>query len=455
MPDTAPPPPPEPHAPQRSGVRFGGLRLAGLILALVWLGVWNPWLLVTVLAFLLMITLHEFGHYYMAKRAGMKVTEFFLAFGPKIWSVQRGETEYGVKVIPAGAYVKIPGMVNIDEVAPEDEGRTYRQKSFWQRIGVAVAGSGMHFILALVLIYVSLVLVGQPGGSLLSNPAERPAVIEEVVPTSGADAAGIEPGDEITVIAGTKVSTAGDLIDTVGPRKGTTVPVTWERDGVEKQAEVDLHAYTYVEDDGTKRQSCGLGIVMAKAPDERVNPAKAIIETPKQFGQIVKLSAQGLGRFFSPSGVQDFASQVGSAKADRNTEVKNKEVAKTSPCAPGAAAGSSGSSSGGASENRILSVVGLLRIGSDVGDTDPAGLISLFALINIFIGMFNLIPLLPFDGGHVAIAVYERIQEKRLHRTRYFADVSRLLPLTYVVVLALGMLFISSLYLDIINPVGG
>ena len=142
------------------------------------------------------------------------------------------------------------------------------------------------------------------------------------------------------------------------------------------------------------------------------------------------------------------------AHPSRGTDKHDEKVAKEDPCAAGAS--SSGSaSSGGASENRILSILGLVRIGSDVGGTDPAALIGLFALVNIFIGMFNLIPLLPFDGGHVAIAVYEKIQEKRLHRTRYFADVSRLLPLTYVVVLALGMLFISSLYLDIINPVGG
>ena len=93
----------------------------------------------------------------------MKVTEFFLVFGPKIWSIQRGETEYGIKCIPAGAYVKIIGMTNLEEVAPEDEARTYRQKSFGQRVSVAVAGSTMHFLLALVLIFVALVVIGQPG----------------------------------------------------------------------------------------------------------------------------------------------------------------------------------------------------------------------------------------------------------------------------------------------------
>ena len=87
-------------------------------------------------------------------------------------------------------------------------------------------------------------------------------------------------------------------------------------------------------------------------------------------------------------------------------------------------------------------------------NAELASLVTLFALVNIFIGIFNLVPLLPFDGGHVAIAVYENIQEKRLHRRRYFADVTRLLPLTYGVVLVLGLLFVSSLYLDVVNPIG-
>jgi membrane-associated protease RseP (regulator of RpoE activity) len=96
--------------------------------------------------------------------------------------------------------------------------------------------------------------------------------------------------------------------------------------------------------------------------------------------------------------------------------------------------------------------VGLVQVGSYVGEVDPGALVSLFVLINIFIGMFNLIPLLPLDGGHVAIAVYEKIQERRLNRRRYFTDVAKLMPLTYGVVVVLGVLFVSSVYLDIANP---
>src|SRR5690606_16794967 len=96
-----------------------------------------------------------------------------IGFGPRIWSFQRGETEYGVKAIPAGAYVKIIGMHNIETVDPADEARTYRQKSFGKRVGVAVAGSTMHFILAIGLIYVALVGIGQPSGTIDPEAHQR------------------------------------------------------------------------------------------------------------------------------------------------------------------------------------------------------------------------------------------------------------------------------------------
>jgi Zn-dependent protease len=143
------------------------------------------------------------------------------------------------------------------------------------------------------------------------------------------------------------------------------------------------------------------------------------------------------------------------AREDRTNQNQTSDTEDEDPCAAAAAAVKDGSATSTEGENRILSIYGLVRLGSDVGGVDPLALIGLFAFINIFIGVFNLIPLLPFDGGHVAIAVYENIQEKRLKRRRYFADVTRLLPLTYVVVVLLGLLFVSSLYLDVANPIGG
>ncbi|MCB0963871.1 MAG: site-2 protease family protein [Acidimicrobiales bacterium] len=474
MPETEPPPIPNPPEASRGGaatrlassvssqgygvdpdgedVGSHWWRLALLVGALGLLLYANPWMFVVVMAVVVMITLHELGHYVMAKRAGMKVTEFFLGFGPKIWSTRRGETEYGIKVIPAGAYVKIPGMVNLDEVDPADESRTYRQKSFRQRVGVAVAGSAMHFMLALVLIFVALVVVGQPGGALSNAEVVNPPVVEEIIDGSGAEAGGLQPGDRILEIDGTPTPDTLDLREAVADARGETVPVLVERDGTTQTLDIEIRAFTT--DGGT--QVCGLGIDMAPPANERVGPVEGLVEAPKEFAQIMWLSLKGLGSFFSPSGISDFVSQVGSAQDDRQAaQDPEPEEQDEDPCAVPAGATTSSSSSSGEGENRILSIYGLVRLGSDVGGVDPGALIGLFALINIFIGVFNLVPLLPFDGGHVAIAVYEKVQEKRLGRRRYFTDVSRLLPLTYGVVLVLGMLFVSSLYLDVVNPIGG
>ena len=119
-------------------------------------------LLIVVVCLIVMIMVHELGHFLAAKHGHMKVTEYFLGFGPRLWSFRRGETEYGVKALPLGGYVKIPGMTNLEEVRPEDEARTYREQPFHARLLVAVAGSAMHFLMAFVLLWVLLTFVGLP-----------------------------------------------------------------------------------------------------------------------------------------------------------------------------------------------------------------------------------------------------------------------------------------------------
>ena len=491
------------------GVPFAGLRLGALVLALVVLGWWNPWMLVVVLAIVVMITLHEFGHYITAKRAGMKVTEFFLGFGPKIWSIRRGETEYGIKAIPAGAYVKIIGMTNLEEVEPENEARTYRQKPFGRRLSVAVAGSAMHFLLAMVLIFVALAAIGQPGGTLDPNAQARDWRISQVNPGTGAAEAGLQPGDRIVSLGGRSIGNFTELRAASRPNKGKTVPITYVRDGNRVSTTITLTPYyswfvdrtvsgtevakvlrpdddilsiagertrtrkdldqllaanagqtvpvTYRRGDAAPKTvqikatslilagvEGYIGIGSEAAPNERVNPLKAVVQTPVEFTKVTGLSLQALGKFFTPGGVSDFASQVGNARSDKAKSAVPTSTESSSRLLT--------SGSGTTGENRLLSIYGLVRIGSSVGEVNPGALIALFALINIFIGMFNMVPLLPFDGGHVVIAVYEKVQERRQHKRRYFADVAKLLPVVYTVTAVLAVLFVSTLYLDIANP---
>jgi membrane-associated protease RseP (regulator of RpoE activity) len=410
------------------------VRLGFVGALLVWLtaatGVYG---LAMVLGIVVMITLHELGHFVMAKRAGMKVTEFFLGFGPRIWSIHRGETEYGLKLIPAGAYVKIIGMHDIEEVEPGDEPRTYRQQPFWQRFGVAVAGSTMHFIIAIVLIGALLVGFGMPGGDIVQKPSDwRVGTVSEDSP---AEAAGLREGDDIVAVDGREVSTFDDVRNTVMPQPGEDVVLTVARDG--ETFEVPVTLGRNPEDDSLGFLGVGHGV----RPVDELSVVEAVPASFEQFGSVAVESLKGLGKFFTPDGITSYSRQVRDARDEPTaTEVSDPRANASDTEDP--------------NENRLLSLLGVFRIGVDAGESGGvASLFLLFVFINVFIGLFNLTPLLPFDGGHVAIAVYEKVQEwRRREGRRYLADVGKLIPMTYAVVIVLGLIFVSSLYLDLVNP---
>jgi membrane-associated protease RseP (regulator of RpoE activity) len=384
-------------------------RLALMVAAVVFLGVrYGIWVAVIVLAFVVIIFLHELGHYLTAKWAGMKVTEFFLGFGPRIWSFKRGETEYGVKAIPAGAYVKIIGMHNLEEVDPADEERTYRAKPTWRRLSVAVAGSTMHFILAFILMCVVVMGFGLP------------RFVPELSSVTGpAEAAGLLPGDEIVTFDGRPVTGWDELSEDIREHPGEQVELVVERDGSRRTFEVDVAAER---PDGSKTGYLGVG------PTSK-NIRHGVWTGVEEMGSVAKQSILGLGHLFSPSGVSDYVDNVTSARhGDGSVRL------------------------GTPSENRPQSIIGIVDVGSQIAENGVFRLLYLLAAVNIFIGLFNLTPLLPFDGGHVVIALYEKVRSMIAGR-RYQADVAKLMPLTYAVVAALALLFFTTLYMDIINPV--
>lgn len=404
---------------------------------LVWLtaatGVYG---LAMVLGIVVMITLHELGHFVMAKRAGMKVTEFFLGFGPRVWSIRRGETEYGLKLIPAGAYVKIIGMHDIEDVDPADEPRTYRQQPFWQRFGVAVAGSTVHFLLAIGLIFFLLVGVGLPGGEIVQSESDWR--VGEVTEDSAAARAGLEEGDDVVAIDGEAIDTFDDLRAVVGPNPGEAVVVTVERGDETLDLPVTLG-------ENPDDPSLGfLGVGMGVRSDDTLSPIEAVPASFGQFGSVAVESLKGLGKIFTPDGISSYSRQV------RDAGDEPSAAEPSDPRASGAAAEGEDPN-----ETRLLSLLGVFRIGVDAGEGGgAASIVLLFVFINVFIGIFNLVPLLPFDGGHVSIAIYEKVQEwRRREGRRYLADVGKLIPMTYAVVIVLGLIFVSSLYLDLLNPV--
>jgi membrane-associated protease RseP (regulator of RpoE activity) len=417
----------------------GGLRLALLIAAVAAAGLAFGWpVLVVILGIVVMIFLHELGHYVTAKWAGMKVTEFFIGFGPKIWSFRRGETEYGLKVVPAGAYVRIIGMNNLDEVDPVDEPRTYRQKSFPKRLLVVSAGSLMHFAQAFVLLVILLGVVGFPGRSVANPPDRAPAwQINTVEDDSAAQAAGLKEDDLVVAVNGQPVSHFDELSDALARFDvGDEVQLTVERDGVERTVDATLRARPA----GVPGGDAGtpfLGVGTSKHfSDEPLGLGTALVRAP---GEMVRFTGQTFGAmagFFSPRGISNFADNVGEANN------------------PDSGSGGSGGSGSSSDDNdRLISIIGVVQLGSQDVENRAAFLLALFFSLNMFIGIFNMLPLLPLDGGHAAMAIYERIRSRP--GRAYHADFAKLLPLTYVVVMGLVVLGVTAMYLDIVDPISG
>ncbi len=367
---------------------------------------------VMILALVLMIFMHELGHYVTARWAGMKVTQFFIGFGPRIWSFHRGETEYGVRAIPAGAFVTIIGMSNLEEVDPADEPRTYRQQPYWRRLSVAVAGSTMHFLMALVLIFVVLVGFGIP------QPDSDNWTVGALTERSPAERAGIELGDRIVSVDGRRFASFDDLSQELRRSPGERVALELERDGQVRTVAVTLA------DTNPAGEDVGFLGIGPEFDRVREGLASGVAESFRATGETMWLSVKGLGSFFSPSGLSGYVDTLTSTTSgERDADIEENP-------------------------DRVVSIYGAVRLASQ--SDGVADVLAFLFAINIFVGIFNLVPLLPLDGGHVAIATYERIRSRR--GRPYHADVSKLMPLTYAVVLLLVLVGVTSLYLDITNP---
>ncbi len=401
---------------ERAAGRMGLLRLAVIVLLIagvsVAFGVGRNVLVLT--AIMVMIMLHEFGHFVTARWAGMRVTDFFVGFGPTLWSVKRGDTRYGVKGFPLGGFVRVIGMNNLEEVAPEDEQYTYRSKSYWQRLRFASAGTFMHFLIALVLMVVLLAGFGvdKTTTTLASVAAGRPAA-----------AAGIRGGDKIVAIGNTRISDWEQVRELVSASAGRELAVTVERGDRELALQLTpLDGRTPAEVAAGDPARGVIGIEAHAAVVKDSLPA-AIWKAPFEVKTITVESTKALFGLFTPESAKSYG----------------KQLTKTGPADPIEEG------------NRLLSPVGIFRIAGASADSGVAAVLFLLVAINVFVGIFNMMPLPPFDGGHVAVATYEAIRS-RISKRRYRADMNKLLPVAYVVVTALFLLSVSALWLDIVHP---
>jgi len=409
--------PPAPPADQRGAlVRLVLIVAAGLLTAL-FAGVLET--VIVVLAIVAMIMLHELGHFVTAKWSGMKVTEYFLGFGPRLWSIRRGETEYGVKAVPLGGYVKIIGMSNLEIIDPADESRTYRQKSYPRRLSVAVAGSVVHFMLAFTLLWGLHTFVGIP----------RPLLTIGNVATlksgpSPAQQAGLRPGDRIVSVDGRPLKRWEDLTPYIVKHPGRTIELSVRRAGqtlAVPVTPVDINTQPAAPDVPTPPAGKPYGFVGIgpKSVVEKANPVMALGRAGVDLGRDTKMTVSALGDILSLHGFQSYFDQV-SGKVGPSVD------------AP-----------------RFLSPVGFVKVASVAAHSGVRTVLILLIMINVFVGMFNMIPVPPFDGGHVAVATYERIRSRRGRPHR--ADMAKLMPVAYAMVGVLLVIFVTSLYLDIFH----
>jgi membrane-associated protease RseP (regulator of RpoE activity) len=356
-----------------------------------------------------MVMLHEAGHYYTAKRAGMKVTEFFLGFGPRLWSFRRGETEYGVKAFPLGGYVRIVGMSNLEQIAPEDEPRSYRAATYGKRLVVVLAGVTVNILLALALFYVAI--AGQ--GHVSTGPS---TTIDSVVAGSAAADAGLHRGDTIVAVAGRPTPSWDDLTTAIQSHGNDTIVFTVKRDG----RLVDVTA--------TPREQDGRGFlgVSPTSATKSVNPITAIPESFRSLGDVTTSAGAGIGRLFSPSGVESYSKNFTSA-------------------AP--TAGST------ADLNRPRSFIGIVDEGSQIVGGNVWALLYLLGGISLVLALFNLLPVLPFDGGHAVVVLFEWGRFK-LTGNREHVDYRKLMPVAAVVLMVLVTLSLSAMFLDVRQAFG-
>lgn len=387
------------------------------------------------LLILISVAMHECGHMWAARATGMKVRRYFVGFGPTLWSTRRGEIEYGVKAIPAGGFCDIAGMTSVEELSPDERDRAMYKQKTWKRAAVLFAGPGMNFIVGLALIYAIAVIWGLPN----LNPDTRAVVGQTacvtpetakgqsgpcIGPAMGpAAAAGIRPGDVVLKVGDTPVADFTEMATAIRRQHGT-VPVVLERDGTKMTVYVDV-VQIQVSDGGKAPSTVGkIGVAAAPPPaPTQYNVVTAVPATFAFTGDLSVLLGKSLAAI--PTKVGALVHAIGGGQRDPETPI---------------------------------SVVGASIIG---GDTVNHGLWVAFwfflAQLNFILGAINLVPLLPFDGGHIAIALYEKIRNMiRSARGMVAAapvNYLKLMPATYVVLVLLVGYMLLTVTADVVNPI--
>lgn len=419
---------------------------------------------VFVVGILVSIALHEVGHMLPAKKFGIKVTQYFVGFGRTLWSFRRGETEYGIKAFPLGGFVKLVGMLpphegddpsrirqsntglftqlisdartsEYESVGPGDQGRLFYQKPWWQKLIVMSGGPLVNIGIALVLFTIAFSMIGAQAPTTTVNAVSECAIAADRNdqtcgpgdPLTPANKAGIRAGDRVEEFNGTEVTGWNHLTELIRDNGGDPATIVIQRGDREltKQVETIVSVRPTLKDNDEKYVEVGFlgispttqyerqdfGFVLATMGDYTKATGEAIIHLPQKMVEVADAAFGGERQRDSPMSV------VGAGR-----------------------------------------VAGQMVTVDDTSWTDRAfRLITLVAAVNLFLALFNFIPLLPLDGGHIAGALYEALRRGLARVFRRpdpgYVDVAKMLPVMYVVSALLLVMGVLLIYADIVNPV--
>ena len=380
-----------------------------------------------VVALLFSVMVHEAGHYLTAKKFHMRVTEFFLGFGKRIWSFQRGETEFGIKAIPAGGYCRISGMSVNEELPEADKHRAFYLASVPKRLIVLGAGSFLHFVLGFLILVVLLAGVGVTSVTKTIDqvvPCISDSKCTPTSPPSPAKVAGLLAGDEVIAINGVESENWVDYTKTIRASARKEITITVKRNGERILIPITPAARTL---DGKVIGYLG---IINKLGTHRDGPIKAITNSGRLTIDLLGNSVTSL--ISLPTKIPALVRQTfGNEERDAQG---------------------------------LVGVVGVARVSAQTA-SDPklesrekvATFLIIIASLNIFVGVFNLLPLLPLDGGHMAVAVIDGVRRLNAKRRKLSPpaaiDVERLLPITLAVFALLAVLSLLLLTADIFNPI--
>lgn len=388
-------------------------------------------------ALLLSVAWHECGHMWAAQATGMRVRRYFVGFGPTIWSTRRGDTEYGFKAVPLGGFCDIAGMTPYDEVAEEDRPRAFYAQKAWKRLVVLFAGPAQNFILGIVLVFVVAVGWGLPSLdgtakvhvdklTCVAPSTDAKGALVDCTGVGPAQQAGLKPGDQIIAVDGHRVSNADDLVTTTQKAKGAA-HVEVLRDG-----RTETFTVPVTQAQRMKRNSDGtlvpvtVGAIGIGLTEDSITHYNVLTAIPGSFvftGDLFRATWDALLSLPTKVGALWTAVTGGQRSTDTPVSVYGASVM-----------------GGEAVEHGAWSMFLLLLIS-----------------INFFLGLFNLVPLLPLDGGHMAIVGYEKARDAVRRLTGRAAggpvDYLKLMPITYAVVVVLGGFMVLTLTADIVNPI--